>query len=153
MNIYNAIMKAADHIERNPQEFSFVSVVIPKEPCGSPGCALGWIGHFAGAARPHTRSISCVAANETYDEETRRLLRLESPLLGITQAEFYERMKDASGSHDWRYSAPHCAVALRLYAEKYHGEEKPKPVSPPDWNSMAAKWMIGDDVRSQEVAA
>ena len=120
MNIYNAILAAADHIERNPEEFSFGSIIIPKEPCGSPGCALGWIGHFADAARPHSRSISCVAANDIYDEKMRRLLRLENPLLGITHGEFYARMDALAGSYDWRREAPTCARALRLYAKKYH---------------------------------
>lgn len=46
MEIYNAIMKAADHIERNPHSYNFFNSVVPE--CGTQGCMLGWIGHFMG---------------------------------------------------------------------------------------------------------
>ena len=46
MNIYNAILKAADHIERNPHLYDFYRSNVPN--CGTPGCMLGWIGHFMG---------------------------------------------------------------------------------------------------------
>jgi hypothetical protein len=47
MNIYNAIMKAADQVETHPESFDFWVNDIP-ERCGSPGCALGWIGFYLG---------------------------------------------------------------------------------------------------------
>ena len=49
MNVYEAIVKAAWAIENHPQEFDFNSQVYPPGPgCGTPGCALGWIGTFLG---------------------------------------------------------------------------------------------------------
>ena len=70
MNVREAILAAADHIETYPKKFSFASVEVPsRRSCGTPGCALGWIGHFAGsielaranknttyAALPHIRA-------------------------------------------------------------------------------------------------
>ena len=47
--VYEAIMLAADHIERNPADFNFMSIGIPD--CGTPGCALGWIGSFGGLTK------------------------------------------------------------------------------------------------------
>lgn len=44
--IRQAILQAADHIEKNPCDFNFYSVDKPE--CGTPGCALGWIGVFMG---------------------------------------------------------------------------------------------------------
>lgn len=46
MNIYDAIMKAADTIEKRPDLYQFMANDIPD--CGSPGCLLGWIGHHMG---------------------------------------------------------------------------------------------------------
>lgn len=150
MNIYNAIMKAADHIERNPDLFSFSPILIPD--CGTPGCALGWIGHFADCRSEKDgglRSISLVSLTP-YERGTDVIKHLgyEHPLLGdVTTDVFYDRMLELAGGYEWKRDAAVCARALRLYAEKYH---KPKA---PDWNAIAAKWTIGDDVRSQEIAA
>jgi hypothetical protein len=46
MNIRQAILKAADHIEQNPHLYEFYQNEVPE--CGTPGCMLGWIGHFLG---------------------------------------------------------------------------------------------------------
>jgi len=148
MNMYKAILQAADFIEGHPSQFKFSSVSTPRHPgCGTPGCALGWIGHFAG-----------FSAGEDwipYDVATKAMgLRPEPAYSGGTLFKeafhFYRRM-DELGGNMWRYRAVDCARALRLYAEKYHALAK--PVSPPDWNAIAAKWTVGDDVCSQEVAA
>lgn len=53
----------------------------------------------------------------------------------------------------WSNNALECARGLRLYAAKYHSEEKPKAVTVPDWNAIASKWTVSDDLRSQEVVA
>lgn len=145
-DIYDAIMKAADHIERNPKEFDFWNNFVPGS-CGTPGCALGWIGYFLGIRQ---------RSDSQYDV---------TRAIGTGPTEFYSRMTELVGSNLWKgidkqylgvprsEVAAACGRGLRLYAEKYHGEEKPKAVTPPDWNAIAAKWTIGDDVRSQEVAA
>jgi hypothetical protein len=128
MNIRDAILKAADHIERHPSEFNFIIPSIPAGPgCGSPGCALGWIGSFAGM-RGH------------YTDVAGKILGAENPIA------FYELLTEAEGvkrvahcdpgtywTHgQWWLNAPACAAALRLYADKHH----PAAV-PPDWNAIS----------------
>lgn len=150
MNIYNAILKAADHIEGHPTEFKWMSVEVPKSPeCGTPGCALGWIGTFAavGANKYGYDGISLVAAG--HEDDISDQYWLGKPLLGITQAEFYVRMNELFKDHGWKHNAAVCAKTLRAYAEKYHGQQK--PISAPDWNAIAAKQTIAADARSQEL--
>ena len=112
--VYEAIMKAADHIERNPEDFNFMSVAIPS--CGTPGCALGWIGSFGGLSKG-----SCGFSDAATD-----LLKLEPELLGgsgsceTSEFAFYNRMDALCGNMLWRKAAHVCADALRKYAEKYH---------------------------------
>lgn len=103
-------MQAADHIERNPTEFDFFSVEMPK--CGTPACALGWVAHFLGI----TDEL------ETLFERFRFLDK---------DCHFYEGMDELMGEaprgkHDkkehwgpWKDDATLCARGMRLYAEKY----------------------------------
>jgi len=146
MNTYQAIMRAANYIERHPQEFNFRTTSIPDGPgCGSPGCALGWIAVFSDPEASYYKSPG-------YPKDYRSIGAIaENALNCCSSLDFYFRM-DAIISK-WREDPTACALGLRLYAEKYHGQEKPSLVSPPDWNAIAAKWIVGDDVRSQEVAA
>lgn len=107
MNIREAILKAADHIERNPGTFRF-SVGTKPHDCGSPGCAIGWIGYFAGCKSRSYIDISKELFNIHHSEVYLRLTSAESPL-----------------ATDWAYgtwprSAERCACALRFYADKYH---------------------------------
>lgn len=129
MNVYEAIMKAADHIEKNPGDFDFGNFRVPG--CGTPGCALGWIGVYAGIG----------AGASVHHVVEKQLLR---------NGDFYENMRGLIGG-GWHDDAKQCARGLRLYAERYHAHEKPKP-TPPDWNAMASTWTVGYDVRSQELA-
>lgn len=142
MNIYTAIMKAADWIESHPSEFKFFSISVPDAPgCGTPGCAIGWIGTFAGNRKGFTR--------------------VYSEILGVgSDIEFYSRMDKLSapgagycdGTTQWRHQASECGRVLRLYAAKYHAPAKPAQ-QPPDWQAMAAVQTVAADVRSQEVAS
>lgn len=122
MSIYNAIMKAADYIECHPKKFDFNEIAIPH--CGSPGCALGWIGYFLGIQG--TIEGVCNA--------------------GISDSHFYTAMDDLVGDNPardeyglkvtwgpWHKDAAICARGMRLYAAKYHA-----PVVVPDWNALAA---------------
>ena len=139
MNIYDAIMKAADHIENNPKSFYYYSNDIPPAlDCGTPGCAVGWVGHFLG----HRGVIL----------QTHKVMGLDfgGPLEGIYN--FADRMDEVSDDRRWRDSAEQCAATLRRYAEKYHGDEKPKAATPPDWNTIARSPLIPDHVQSEEVA-
>lgn len=103
MDIRQAILAAADHIERNPSEFNFYSIDIPRNPgCGTPGCALGWIATFLGmsnySAYHHGKGLEDV--------------------LGISSIRFYSRMIELDPS--WHLFAENCAKTLRLYVDKYH---------------------------------
>jgi hypothetical protein len=110
MNVYDAIMKAAEHIEQSPSTFHFGAYLVPSD-CGSPGCALGWIGMFAGRHR------AGVAVNLVAKE-----------ILGVTGAEFYDRMAHINAAKRpsgwWRDTPQIVAENLRAYAAKYHAPPK-----------------------------
>ncbi len=106
MNIREAILKAADHIEAYPQWFDYNPVIVPSRSCGTPGCALGWIGFFMGLGK---KSVADVA------------FRMD--LLGGSM-EFYDGMNKVNKSAGWISNAEKCAKALRLYADKYHPASK-----------------------------
>ena len=109
MNIRQAILAAANSIEKNPKMFAFESCVIPD--CGSQGCALGWIGfHLGLSANFISLGVSVC------------------PVLGVKTAAFHELTK-LYGSFDWQHSAPDCAKALRLYANKFHPVQNNVPMS------------------------
>lgn len=117
MNVYQAIMQAADRIESRPDRFDFDSCGIPSVGnCGTIGCALGWIGACAGL--PLTGDISAVAGHRYPPEKDGSV---ERSLLQVEQIAFYWRMDDIE--YGWAKSAHKCAKALRLYAQKYHAPE------------------------------
>jgi hypothetical protein len=132
MNIRDAILKAADHIEQNPRQFNFGSIKIPrKSDCGTPGCALGWIGFFGGLTWKES----------DYDSEW-CVLRASNELLGHddqmhSSSVFYDKMGALVSG--WKDSAPRCAAALRLYADKYHPADQPT-VEVGSWKELAAIW-------------
>lgn len=134
MNIYTAIMMAAEHIERRPDEFDFDSLVVPARPgCGTPGCAIGWIIHFFGAER---RTV--------IGNFTRTHMGLESDSV------FYRRINAFAeyGDADWHYNSHQCARLLRLYAEKYHAPV----IAPPNWRAIMASPLIPEHVQSEDAA-
>ena len=114
MSIREAILKAADHIESRPRDFNFGSVLVPHS-CGTPGCALGWIGYFSSECK----------RGETIESAYRE----DHPVavLGLSsQADFYRRMdsmRETHGHRGWRTSASDCARLMRFYADKYHPAE------------------------------
>lgn len=111
MNIREAILAAASHIERNPVEFEWATCVTPNHPgCGTPGCALGWIACYMGTTMP----------------------RLDSSMNRFSA--FYKTMNDLAPG--WMDSAAICAYGLRLYADKYHPATE-RPIQYPDWNAIA----------------
>src|SRR6185437_10876015 len=105
MNVYNAIMRAADHIERHPQEFNFNSTSIPDGPgCGTPGCALGWIAVFSDREASHYKS-------PCYPEGYRSIGAIAENALNCSSSlEFYFRMHTIAPK--WRSDAATCAQAL-----------------------------------------
>jgi len=102
-------MHAANAIESQPHLFDWSSCDVAG--CGTPGCALGWIaafrvGHHEGGAWSGESTV------------------------GVRSSEFYDRMRSVCPTDDeneWKRDAAICAHTLRLYAEKYHGHEKPAP--------------------------
>jgi hypothetical protein len=117
MNTYQAILRAADHIERQPRLFDFERTRVPGN-CHTPGCALGWIGFFAGRTQARVRAMLGLSflhrgiAIVTVDAGS-------DPVITVTAREFYQRM-DRLAARDWRRDATQCANALRLYAAVYH---------------------------------
>jgi hypothetical protein len=91
------VLMAADKIERFPKQFDFWMCSVPSSP-NDCGCALGWIGYFAG------RRLEPVG-------------RASEELLGFDSAVFYDRMDGMNAR--WAYSSSVCAKALRLYADTY----------------------------------
>jgi len=144
MNIYDAIMKAAEHIDLHPGLFNFMSPFSPSNDCGTPGCALGWIAYFMG---DRNECVLKTAATALGFDLRKHPMHSGHP--------FYDRMQKLQGSpkrygDSWRYSATECARILRLYAAKYH--TSPAAVVP-DWNAMAAKQTVATDSRSEELVS
>lgn len=132
MDIYGAILRAAAHIERHPDRFDFSSTETPKSvhDCGTPGCALGWIG-------------ACLDERATewdgYDGPS--AIARVALSLGCA-VDFYSRMNELQPPSvpDWHDDAIGCAHVLRLYAEKYH-----KPAAPAlDPGFLAWRKAFGD---------
>ena len=126
MNIRQAILAAADSIEQNPDMFNFMANERPDLSCGTPGCALGWIGFYlgVGTARsmptPTARAMGCPK------------MSLPSSVSGERYEDwgFYRRMYKLYGGYGWKHAAPKCAETLRLYADRYHAENNiPKVVT------------------------
>src|SRR6267142_3249246 len=110
---YIALMKAADHIEANPDYFNFSTVVVPKN-LSQHGCAIGWTAFFFERTkirrwfRKVVPGVFCLASDETSEE-----------MFGVDQGEFFRRM--ASLQLWFRIKPLDCALALRQYAARYHG--------------------------------
>jgi hypothetical protein len=132
-NIYDAIMKAADHIERNPELFQFHRIYVPE--CGTPACALGWIGFFVGS-KDATRIATDGLTNVGYVAET--ALKIHDA--GV----FYAFMQENAGLR-WQRNAAECAAGMRLFAKRYRDAS-------PDWKTIAGSPLIPDHVRSEDAA-
>lgn len=101
MDVRKAILQAAEHIEKNPKDYSFCTVDIPAD-CGTPGCLLGWIGHFAGM----TGYINAVP-----------------PILRqLSERHFYSemiRLVPSKEGKDWHRDAATAVKGLRAFADKH----------------------------------
>ena len=138
---YEAIMGAADKIERKPHLFDWSSTEVGG--CRTPGCAVGWICAFRGQ-KPR-EAFNCEQA------------------LGIDAPVFYARMDALCGvphtdDHwgPWKDSAAECARVLRLYAEKWHASEKqPRPTSAMVADLMArvsGEQTVSTEAQSEELS-
>lgn len=105
MNIREAILHAADHIERNPRAYQFDTNSKPK--CGTPGCLLGWIGHFAGIE----------ATDDSYMDVVAKVIGHEWMYMGD--------LADELGLGGYTVDAKRAASVLRAYADRHHPAPKP----------------------------
>lgn len=117
MNVYNIIMAAADQIEKDPGSFKYSKPVVPE--CGTPGCAVGWIGTFANVAAGTCVTDVCRDVMGIPGPEDRSHLRYHVPY-NI----FEQRMQDIHAG--WRLPE-HVSGAMRRYAEIHHAHEKVEP--------------------------
>jgi hypothetical protein len=102
ISIYNAIMKAADSIEKNPDLYNFMAIRVGT--CNSPQCMLGWIGFHLGMT------------GKLVYQDVMPALGL-SPNGGIAELGW----TFGKGSvHDPK----HCAAFLRQVAVKYRAPQK-----------------------------
>lgn len=120
MNVREAILKAAERIDASPNDFEFSSGVKPK--CGTPGCALGWIGFYAE-----------IGDGDFYYPE--HVARAIDPLMD--ELDFYKRMgrlcADGIGRYEsqWMHVASKCATTLRAFADRYFPASTPTPSEQP----------------------
>lgn len=122
MEIYNAIMAASDQIEQRPESFDFHSMSVPNN-CGTPGCALGWIGVFLQVRKHPYRSEDYSNLNEIGhrmgiagdDPDAEFYCRMDE-LMGLPRLGLRERW----GYGPWSDNSRACASTLRRYAAKYH---------------------------------
>ena len=133
MNIHDAVMKAADHIERNPHLFEFDMNPVPHD-CGTPGCALGWVGYFMRTGEC-AADVACVMSLPS--EPWAECVWGWQPNDHTPEFAFYNRMTDISGGTKWTRDPIICASTLRLYAAKYLTPAKPAQTL--DWNALAER--------------
>jgi len=112
MNIREAMLKAADHIEQQPQSYNFRSVESPA--CGAPGCMWGWVGHYLGVKKKRAEAYSS----------------------SVTEAvgHHWSNIANFGDRHglDPRRCAADAAKTLRLFADAEFPAEAPKPRGIPD---------------------
>ena len=138
VSIHEAINRAADLIDRRPEQYEFMCNSVPLSDAPHMiGCLLGWIGFYSGkyteefmidkdygigvehVAGQYLRSISPL------ESLCNALLFGDSFMRGIMEAAdashtFYRRMTMFSGDHNWRTEAHVAAKALRKYADHFH---------------------------------
>lgn len=131
MNLYYAIIAAAEQIEKHPGSFKFTTSCVPKDDCGSPGCALGWVAHFAGyEGPPADHDLTMMSAVGAFARDFMKV-----PLSNNernAEMSFYgrmDRLEPGDAPYPWIDDAAICAKTLRLYAKKYHAHEKQRPTS------------------------
>jgi hypothetical protein len=114
MNIRDAILKAADHIQTHPKDYDFQSN--HKPGCGTPGCMFGWVGHFL-----NVKSVPAAwNPDKIWMDDVCKVLG--HPCLWIALSSL-----DSSHPDYMRAQLGDAAAAvnvLRAYADKYHPDIK-----------------------------
>ena len=126
MNTREAVLEAADFLERNPNAFNFLVCTVP-ESLSDQGCYLGWINYFQGEdftpylrdrlGRPFVSSEAVIGPTELHE------------------ADFFSIMsrlsKNMIGSH------PRPWDVLRAFAAEYFPEpQEPYEYVLPVWAAM-----------------
>lgn len=123
MDIHAAVLRAADHIERNPHLYDFCSAHYTPGPSDK-ACLVGRVAFFAGEAPGQ----AC-GTDETDVPLTHRLF-------GVSFKRFADRIKPLVLAAGGSFNDPNpAAAALRAYAAKYL---KPQQ-QPPDWQVLAQR--------------
>lgn len=124
MNVRQALLAAADHIEAKPQAYCFRNS--NKPDCGSPGCLMGWVGFFAEVKDKDNRDWAAPGyANQVAQE-----------VLGLTSWSHFTNLGSQLGAFsNHTQDSKQAAGMLRAYADKYH----PATLAPPDWNVLASE--------------
>lgn len=108
MNIDEAILKAADHIERHPETYLYTQGMVMRGredhgPGGWPSCMLARIGEYAGAATGTSH------------------LQIAKRLLGYQDGDV-DFLRDITAAGAATYDDPKTIpAAMRKYAKKYEG--------------------------------
>jgi hypothetical protein len=111
--IRGAILRAADTIERDPGLWNWNNTDVPRNDCGTPACALGWIGFHLGIRR------YCAGSDLSASASVEQV----SPVLmnGSGSFAFYDAMREID--LEWRSTHAHIAPALRKFADRYFPAE------------------------------
>jgi len=118
MKIRNAILSAADSIERDTNLYDFMSTNIT-DGCGTSACALGWIGYHLGYKDNGHDAINKIVQAIGIGDATNK-----------SQTLFYRLMDDISAGGAFCTLPPNkVAKDLRLFADKYHPEQDYIPAS------------------------
>ena len=113
MNIRQAILRAADHIESHPELYEFHRNEVPA--CGTPGCMLGWIGYFLGVKGSVVYAVCpAMGLGQGQDGFIRN---------GIHKLAVEEMKRRGSGWPDYAGDAKAAARLMRTWADRHHPAE------------------------------
>ena len=109
---YDAMMKAADFIEANPDRYDFLSVYTPGDRAPSSnffdnkpsyGCMIGWTGHFLEMGQGVHITAVCRA-------------------IGVSEGELYNFERTEEKMY-WHHKAVGDAARLRAFASAHRPRE------------------------------
>ena len=109
MSTRDAILKAADHIDRYPGQYDYCEAVnTPYKPTDR-ACMVGWIAYFAGEAGGQHCGVRTEIDPTVCDR-----------LLGVGFRVFSDRMYEIRGLWSCPSNAKAAAAGLRIYADRFH---------------------------------
>lgn len=111
--VREAILKAADSIEAEPELYQFTNLLV--HTCDTPSCPLGWIAYHLGLTGPERLGSDGLGV---YFSDTEVYARL-----GISNDVCFIELNEFDDTGDWVEDVEICARVLREYADKYHPAE------------------------------